>query len=572
MKILTAAQIGDVDRLTTERYRVPSILLMENAGKRCAEELIKAVPDITKKRVVILCGNGNNGGDGFVAARWLALGGVRPDVFLFASPESLTGDAKTNYLIAEAMQLPIQILPGAEDVAARFTSGNAAPEADVIVDALFGTGLTRPIGSEFLPVLNWAERASARAFVMAVDIPSGLMADSPEIPGPAIKANMTVTFTALKPAHVLTPAADCAGKIVLAHIGSPDGLFNNPEYLWNLADKALARRVLSPRPRNAHKGSFGHIYVVAGSAEKSGAAFMAANAALRSGAGRVTLWLPEGLRASVAGKFPELMTEFLPVTNAGTFAHFGVRKLVANLDAADVLVLGPGMTTEPSTQSFILELVGHSPVPVILDADGLNAFAPLREPIKNEKNQPIVLTPHPGEMSRLTGETVADVQHRRVETALDSAAKYRAWVALKGNQTLIAAPDGELFINNTGNPGMATAGSGDILAGMMGRFVASWKLRGHADCQNLAEYLAAAVYLHGLAGDIAAREESEESLVATDLLKYLPAAFREVLATSENPGLCVTLPRQNAHLPCVNSAFVSVTSLDSRVFGGCLSN
>jgi len=528
MKILQAAQMMEVDRLTTERYRVPSILLMENAGKWCAGELVKAVPDITKKRIVILCGSGNNGGDGFVAARWLTLGGARPEVFLFTSPESLTGDARTNFLIVEAMQVPIRILPDAATVAGCFAGESASPEADVIVDALFGTGLARPIGPEFLPVVNWAERASARAFIMAVDIPSGLMADSAEIPGPVIKANLTVTFSALKPAHVLTPAADCAGKIMLAPIGSPDSLLDSPEYRWNLTGREHARRVLPPRSRSAHKGSFGHIYVVAGSAEKSGAAFMAANAALRSGAGKVTLWLPEGLRASVAGKFPELMTEFLPVTNAGTFAHFGVRKLVANLDAADVLVLGPGMTTEPSTQSFIHELVGHAPVPVILDADGLNAFAPLNEPIKNEKNQPIVLTPHPGEMARLTGETIAEVQRRRVEMALGSAVRYRAWVTLKGNQTLVAAPDGELFINNTGNPGMATAGSGDILAGMMGRFVAAWKLRSSEACQNLSEYLAAAVYLHGVAGDIAAREECEESLVATDLLKYLPAAFKHI--------------------------------------------
>jgi NAD(P)H-hydrate epimerase len=529
MKILKAAQMGEVDRLTTERYRIPSILLMENAGRRCAEELMKAVPELAKKRAVILCGRGNNGGDGFVVARYLALGGARPDIFLFASPESLTGDAKTNFLIAEAMKLPIHILPDAAAVAACFTGGSAAPEADVIVDALFGTGLARPIGPDFSPVLSWAERASARAFVMAVDIPSGLMADSSEIPGPVIKANLTVTFSALKPAHVFTPTADCAGKIVLAPIGSPDALFNNPAYLWNLTDKDQARRVLPQRPRGAHKGSFGHVYVAAGSAEKSGAAFMAAMAALRSGAGLVTLWLPESLRGSAAGKFPELMTEFLPETGAGTFAQSGAERLIARLDEADALALGPGMTTELSTRSFIRDLVARSPVPVILDADGLNAFAPLCEPFKNETGQPVVLTPHPGEMARLTGETVAEVQRRRVETALGVAARHCAWVTLKGSQTLIAAPDGELFINNTGNPGMATGGSGDILAGMMGRFAAAWKLRGSENPQSLSEYLAGAVYLHGLAGDIAARKGSEESLVATDLLRHLPAAFREIL-------------------------------------------
>ena len=529
MKILKAAQMGEVDRLTTERYRIPSIILMENAGRRCAEEIVNAVPDIAGKRVVILCGRGNNGGDGFVVARWLALGGARPGIFLFTSPESLAGDARTNFLIAEAMQLPIQALPDAASIAARFSGVNAVPEADVIVDAIFGTGLARPVGPDFMPVLNWVERASGRSFVMAVDIPSGLMADSSEIHGPVIKANLTVTFSAMKLAHVLAPAADFAGKIVLAPIGSPSALFDDPEYLWNLTGKEHVCRVLPARPRDAHKGSFGHIYVAAGSAEKSGAAFMAASAALRSGAGLVTLWLPEGLRGSVAGNFPELMTEFLPETGAGTFAHSGAGRLLSRLVEADALVLGPGMTTEPSTRDFIHEVVKLSPVPVILDADGLNAFAPLCEPFKNENGQPIALTPHPGEMARLTGETVADVQQRRVETALAVAERYRAWVTLKGNQTLIAAPDGELFVNTTGNPGMATGGSGDILAGMMGRFAAAWKLRGFEAHKNFSEYLAVAVYLHGLAGDIAARKRSEESLVATDLLEYLPMAFRKTL-------------------------------------------
>ena len=527
MKILKAAQMGEVDRLTTEIYRIPSILLMENAGRRCAEELVKALPDPAKKRIVILCGRGNNGGDGFVAARYLALDGLRPEIFLFTSPESLTGDARTNYLIAEAMRLPIQILPTAAEIAARFSAG-AAPDADVIVDALFGTGLARPIGPDFLPIVNWAERASARAFVMAVDIPSGLLADSREIPGAVIKANLTVTFSALKPAHVLAPAADYAGKIVLTPIGSPNALFDNAAYLWNLTNRELIRRVLPPRPREAHKGSFGHVYVAAGSAGKSGAAFMAALAALRAGAGLVTLWLPESLRGSVAGKFPELMTEFLPETSAGTFACSGAERLAASLGSADALVLGPGMTTEQSTALFIREVVRRSPVPVILDADGLNAFAPLNEAFYNENGQPIAVTPHPGEMARLTGVNTVEVQRRRVETALDFAARYRAWVTLKGNQTLVAAPNGELFINTTGNPGMATGGSGDILAGMMGRFAAGWKLRGSESGLSLSEYLAAAVYLHGLAGDIAARKGSEESLTATDILLHLPEAFSEL--------------------------------------------
>lgn len=521
--------MGEVDRLTTERFRIPSIILMENAGRRCAEELVRTCPGLGGKRIAIVCGRGNNGGDGFVVARHLALGGAHPEIFLCARPESLRGDALTNFQIAEAMKLPIHVLPDADAVAARFT-GNGAPRADVIVDALFGTGLSKPIGADFLPVLNWIEHAAPHAFVMAVDIPSGLMADSPEIPGPAVHADLTVTFSALKPAHVLYPAAARAGEVVLASIGSPDALYDNPGYRWNLIDEEQVRRILPPRSRSAHKGAFGHVYVAAGSSGKSGAAFMAAMAALRAGAGLVTLWLPEGLRQSVAGKFPELMTEFLPETPEGTIGESGMDELLPRLSLADALVLGPGMTTHPATQAFIKEMVHCSPVPVVLDADGLNSFALTAEPFENENGQPIILTPHPGEMARLCGKSVPDVQRRRVETALTCAARHKCLVVLKGSQTLVATPDGELFINTTGNPGMATGGTGDILAGMVGRFVAAWRLGGaECDRRTLPGYLAAAVYLHGLCGDIAAQEGSEESLVATDLLTYLPKAFRKVL-------------------------------------------
>ena len=529
MKILTAAQMGEVDRLTTERFRIPSIVLMENAGRRCAEELVRACPDLNKKRIVILCGRGNNGGDGLVVARYLSLGGTHAEIFLCAKPESLRGEALTNFRIAEAMKLPVQILPDAASVATRF-AGNDAPCADVIVDALFGTGLSKPIGPDFLPLVHWIERSAPHSFVMAVDIPSGLMADAPEIPGPTVKADLTVTFSALKPAHVLFPAAERAGKVVLTPIGSPEVLYDNSEYCWHLIDRAQVQRVLPPRARSAHKGTFGHVHVAAGSRGKSGAAFMAAMAALRAGAGLVTLWLPEGLQQSIAGRFPELMVEFLPETSEGTIGVSGAEALLTSLSLADALVLGPGMTTHPSTQGFIREVVRRSPIPVVVDADGLNTLALMTEPFENEAGQPIILTPHPGEMARLSGKDVSDVQRCRIETALVSAARRRCFVILKGPQTLIAAPDGELFINTTGNPGMATGGTGDILAGMAGRFIASWHLS-HSSCdrRTLPDYLAAAVYLHGLAGDIAVEGGSEESLVATDLLTYLPEAFQRTL-------------------------------------------
>jgi hydroxyethylthiazole kinase-like uncharacterized protein yjeF len=527
VKILTAAQMAEVDRLTTERYLVPSILLMENAGRSFADELAKACPGLDSRRITVFCGRGNNGGDGFVTARYLALRGAKPSILLFSSPEKLRGDALSNWEMARAMDLPTHILP-TPALAKSYLKKTAAP--DVIVDALFGTGLSKPIGPDFRPMVEWINKASSNAFVAAVDIPSGLLADSRTIPGPAVKAHLTVTFSALKLAHVVPPASDLAGKVVLVPIGSPPALFENPEYRLNLIDPSQVRKALPRRARDSHKGSFGHIYVVAGSRGKSGAALMTGLAALRSGAGLVTLWLPQGLQRSVVGKFPELMTEFLPETDEGTSDKGGAERLLAQLPQADAVVLGPGVTTHPSTRRLIWELVRRSPVPVVLDADGINSFVPPAEPLRNEMDQPVVITPHPGEMARLVGKKIADVQKDRLETARACAARHHCYAILKGFQTVIAAPAGELFINVTGNPGMATGGTGDILAGMVGQFAASWRCQSaREDHCSLADYLSAAVYLHGLAGDLAAEEEGMESLIATDLLAYLPKAIIKVL-------------------------------------------
>jgi NAD(P)H-hydrate epimerase len=400
----------------------------------------------------------------------------------------------------------------------------------VVVDALFGTGLTKPIGPDFRPMIDWINKASVRALVASVDIPSGLFADSSAIPGPAVKAHLTVTFSAMKLVHLSPPASEFAGKVVLVPIGSPPVLFENPDYRMSLIDPVQVRRALPRRAPDSHKGTFGHVHVVAGSGGKSGAALMTGLAALRSGAGLVTLWLPKSLQRSVVGKFPELMTEFLPETEEETSDRAGAGRVLARLSQVEVLVLGPGMTTHPSTRKLIWELVRCSPVPVVLDADGINAFVPPAEPLQNERGLPIVITPHPGEMARLIGKKISEVQKNRLETARDCAARLRCYVVLKGFQTVIATPAGKLYINNTGNPGMATGGTGDILAGMMGRFVAGWKHQ--ADRENsldLDDYLAAAVYLHGLAGDVAAENESMESMIATDLLTYLPKAFKKVL-------------------------------------------
>jgi hydroxyethylthiazole kinase-like uncharacterized protein yjeF len=524
MKILTAAQMSEVDRLTTDLYRIPSLLLMESAGRAVVDELGSVFPKLADKRVLIICGKGNNGGDGLVVARYLAIRGGKPEILLFGDPDRLTGDPLTNWNIARALSIPIRV----------FHSGHEFQESiqtlripDIIVDALFGTGLVKPIGPELAPVLQWIETLSGKAFVVAVDIPSGLFADSPEIHGPAVRADLTVTFSALKPAHVFAPASDLAGRVAVAPIGSPPELFRNPAYRMNLIDGALVRKVLPPRKRDAHKGTYGHLYVVAGSRGKSGAALMTGMAALRSGAGLVTVWMPESLRHDVIGKFPELMTEYLPETIDGTVDSSGLGELLASLEKADAVVVGPGMTTNPQTIQLICNTVRRSPVPVVLDADGLNAFATAGEPIRNEKGHPVVITPHPGEMARLIGGEVSQVQKDRLATARHFAVTQSVWVVLKGYQSIVCSPGGDTYINSTGNPGMATAGSGDILSGIMGRFVAGWarKSSGNAGSE-LGEYVAAAVFLHGLAGDLAAEEDGEESMIATRNRKSRSAARR----------------------------------------------
>jgi hydroxyethylthiazole kinase-like uncharacterized protein yjeF len=530
MKILTAAQMGEVDRLSTEIYQIPSLLLMENAGRAVVDALARSVDGLQRKRILVCCGKGNNGGDGLVVARHLLMRGAKPVVYLFGDPSGLKGDCLTNWKIVSTLGLETQICP---DLSKARSWLDRQPLPDVIVDGLFGTGLSKPLGADFQSIVEWINKVASKAFVVAVDLPSGISADSCEIPGVAVRAHLTVTFTALKMALVMPPAADCAGRLEVASIGSPEILLLKPEYPWQLIDARLARHVVPPRSRDSHKGNHGHVFVLAGSPGKSGAALMAGMGALRAGAGLVTLGLPRGLQSDVVGRFPELMTEFFPDTAEGTTDSSAAETVLKRALEVHSLVVGPGMTTNESTQRLIREVVRRSPIPVVIDADGLNACAADTRNLHNDNKQVVVVTPHPGEMSRLTGLSIGQIQKARREIAAGFSRDHGCITVLKGSQTVVATPAGEVFINSTGNPGMATGGTGDILAGMIGRFVACW-YRKHCEGEvaNVAEYVAGAVYLHGLAGDLAARGLGMESLVATDLLPCLPEAFKQTLAES----------------------------------------
>ena len=509
MKILTADEMRAVDRVTSERFGVDSLDLMRHAGAAVAHFVLREYPD--RRHIAVLCGKGNNGGDGFIAAHELASAGCDVRVLLLGRPADLKGDAKAAF---GAMGLVPVMAP--DDAAL------AAPEvqtlltsADLIVDAIVGTGFTPPLRGA---AATLRDRVNALAIpVVAVDLPSGWDADSRdlEVSG-AFRASAVVTFSAPKLAHVsgnLTGTA--TGPIVVAPIGSPDEAITSSTGLtWAGSSKTLTQQ---PRPPDSNKGLYGHVLVIAGGRGKSGAPAMASLAALRAGAGLVTAAVPESILPSVAAITPELMT--FPLRE-GPHGEADISNLQPNIlkrltERATVIAMGPGLGTEP--EAFVLGLIDKTTLPLVLDADALNILAKHPEKLDGRKRT-MVLTPHPGEMARLAGISTKEVQARREPLAREFAAKHHVTLVLKGWRTLIAHPDGRIAINTTGNPGMAKGGSGDILTGIVAAILAQFP-------DNPAQAVEAAVYLHGLAADFALCQQDEHTLLATDTVGHLSRAF-----------------------------------------------
>ncbi|MGA2740893.1 MAG: NAD(P)H-hydrate dehydratase [Bryobacteraceae bacterium] len=497
MKVLTAAQMRAVDRRTIE-MGIPGLVLMENAGHRVVELLAERFAPLSAQRIAILCGKGNNGGDGLVVARQLFTR-FRPralHVVLLAAPENLKGDAAQNYHMLQVCGCPVaREIP----VEARL--------ATIVVDALLGTGINGPAAGAMLDGIREINDGFPLAKVVAVDIPSGMPSDTGEPLGEQARANYTVTLTAPKPAHALAPNCDAVGELRVAPIGSPPELYDADDSIWlSLVQPAMFAHLLEPRPRAGHKGSFGHVLAIAGSHGKTGAAAMCGMAALRSGAGLVTVASEESAIPVIAGHAAELMTVSL---SAG--------RLTEIVEKKDVIAIGPGLGAAPDTVALVRRAFSEFAQPMVVDADALNALAgsPWAGAGKFR-----VLTPHPGEMGRLCGKTTAEISADRLGVARGLATDRQVTVVLKGEGTLIAFPDGRVWINPTGTPAMGTGGTGDILtgliAGLLGQFP---KNRDHA--------IAAAVYLHGLAGELGAAALTEKCLNATDLLRYLPAALEE---------------------------------------------
>jgi len=519
MKILTAAEMREVDRLTTERYGVPSLTLMENAGKSVADFIAARFPDFKRRPVIVLCGKGNNGGDGFVAARHLLKMGANVQAYLVGDPREVKGDAATNLNRWKKSKGKLFVdRPGKPAAPAEF-AGDA-----IVVDALLGTGIRGPVEGRLAEVIAAVNRCKPAADVVAVDIPSGLQADTGEIPGPVIVADYTITFTAPKPGLLLGASPPHVGELLVRQIGSPPELIEEigkRNLRWS--EPAEFARFAAARKPEGHKGDYGHALIVAGSVGKSGAAVLASWAALRAGAGLVTVATPEPVLPIIAAHTPEVMTEPLAATRAGTISERALEGglFASLLKGKRALAMGPGLTTQEETQSFVRAIVkGQSNIPIVLDADGLNAFAGRAAELKDH-NGLLALTPHPGEMARLTGRTTADIQANRVEIARRAAADWNVLVILKGHHTVVAAPDGSAYINSTGNPGMGTGGTGDVLTGMLAGLTAQYGgVFWH-------QTLAFGVYLHGLAGDIPFADHNGAPLMASDLIRAIPRAYAQ---------------------------------------------
>lgn len=487
MKILTAAEMRAVDRRTIEAG-IPGIVLMENAGCRVVEFLARRFDPLERQRIAVFCGKGNNGGDGMAIARQIHVRfpGAALRVKLFCDPAELAGDAAANYKMLEA---------------AEALRGDGSPlYPTLVIDALLGTGIAGPATGRALEGIHEinALAADCGATVIAVDVPSGLPSDSGEPAGEFAHADYTVTFTAPKPCHVFPPNCDRVGELVVAPIGSPASFFADAQL--ELLEPSMFRELLAPRPPDGHKGTFGHALIVAGSIGKTGAAAMCGVAALRAGAGLVTVASDPPALAQISSHAPELMTESI-----GNLHHAAQGKTV--------IAMGPGLGRTQGMEAMVQNWLEEFPQPMVIDADALTGE------IRGE-GRVRVLTPHPGEMARISGKSVAEITKDRAGAARAFAREHGITLVLKGERTVIAFTDGRVWINPTGSPAMGTGGTGDVLTGMIAGFLAQFPTK-----PDLA--VAAAVYLHGLAGEIGARALGEKCLIATDLFDYLPDAMEE---------------------------------------------
>jgi len=510
MKLLTPKQVRELDRQAIEEIGIPGPVLMETAGRGVADAICEIFAACKTGQVVVLAGKGNNGGDGYVIARTLRDRGWSVRVIVLVAAREVRGDA--------AIHLRALKKSGADVVHAATTERLArnlerSCRPTLLVDALLGTGISSEVGDLYRQAIDWCNAQTAP--VVAVDIPSGVSADSGAILGTAVQAAMTVTFVAAKPGLVSYPGAACCGELRVVEIGIPQQRVDSLPTEGCLVDYSVAQKLVPVRPTSGHKGSFGHLLVLAGSQGKSGAALLTASGGLRSGAGLVTLALPKTLQQLLVPRLGEAMSLALH-DSEGAASSAAYETLVEALRQVDVLALGPGLGTNETTQLLVQRLVRDCDKPLVIDADGLNALCGHLDAVQGRHGVIPVMTPHPGEMARLTGRTVAELEASRLEVACEFAQSHRAVIVLKGARTVVAGPDGRYAINASGNPGLASGGMGDVLTGVIGGLLA----------QGLEPFEAAllGVYLHGAAADRLALRCGNAGLLASDVAAELPAA------------------------------------------------
>lgn len=515
MKAAMAAQMRRVDRLAEESYGLPGVALMENAGAQVAATVRAALGGrVAEKKICIFAGKGNNGGDGFVAARHLLGSGAKVRVFIVGGKGEITGDAGVNLAVLEHM--------GADCLAVEHERDwdkitLAVTFADCLVDALLGTGFRGLLQGDMARAAQIINGAACPT--VAVDIPSGVHADTGQVQGEAVRADCTVTFGLPKPGLYLYPGAAYAGAVRVADIGLPPALLQDNSIQQNIIDAALVSPSLPVRRPDAHKGSNGRVLLVAGAPGYTGAAALAAQGALRAGAGLVTLAVAAGLYPIMAAKLTEVITRPVPEEKGGILGRAAVPAILEMAAHQEVLAIGPGLGREDDTRAAVRDIIAEAPCPLVIDADGLNALVGHTAVLSQARAVP-VLTPHPGEMALLLNLTAARVNADRLGVARQAAAAWGAIVVLKGAGTVVAYPDGEAFINTSGGPALATAGTGDVLTGLIAALIA----------QGLSSHAAAVagVYIHGLAGDIAARPAGGIGVCAGDVAQAVPQAIKEL--------------------------------------------
>ena len=508
MKLVTVEQMRHLDTAASQEYGISSLILMENAGRAVADKTAAFLGGtVAGRRILVFSGKGNNGGDGFVVARHLANRGAEVKVFLLNPREEISGDALINLEILEKMGINITSL-GQRDVQRVRIS---LLYSDLIIDAIFGTGFKGKVTGKAAWVIEAINDCSKP--VISVDLPSGLEADTGKILGPCIRASLTITLGLPKVGFYLYPGVEYCGEIAVMDISLPGPLIEKTSLCFNLIDRDICHQLFSPRPRDSHKGSYGHVYVAGGSTGMTGAVVLAAQAALRGGAGLVTACIPASLNMIMENKLTEVMTFPLPENQHHVLGPDAAGVLVKKAGGNSVIAVGPGLSTHQGTADFIGEILAKAQSPLVIDADGLNTIANNPDKFLNLQ-VPAIITPHPGEMARLTSSSIKEIQADRVGAARDFSRRYGLVVVLKGAYTIVAEPQGQIYINPTGNPGMATAGTGDVLTGLIASFLAQG--------MSPVDAAVAGVYVQGDASDNLAGNSGERGITAGDILGHLP--------------------------------------------------